>query len=91
MSKVCETEIGGENDDQPECVDPWRGIGAWNDDLKQREKAIQSMLTYIGKLRVDISPPGAEEDCPVDYCYEERIGGDGCVEQAMKSLQWSWE
>lgn len=91
MAEVRQSQVSGEDNDQPKGMDPRSGICPRHNNLKQRKKAIQSMLTYIGELRVGIRPPRTKEYSPIYDGDEERVGGDGRVEEGMQCLQRAWE
>lgn len=90
MSQVCETDVASEEEDEEREVNPRRGIYTGEEDLEKREGGIETMLGDIGP-EVEAGSVGRVEEGPVDDGYEEREGGDGCVEEVVECLEGSRE
>ena len=91
MGHIRKSKIHSQNDDTPEDVDPWRRIGARDQELKERKEGVQAVLGDVCELGVGVCPPAAEQYSPVYDGYQEWVGGDGGVEEAVEGLEWTWE
>ena len=51
VREVCETAVTGEDDDEPEEVDPWRGVDACEEEFEEREGGIEAVFRDVGPER----------------------------------------
>ncbi len=71
-------------------MDPRRGVDAREDDFEQGEGGVEAVLRDVGPE----GEGGAEvrvEDCPVDDCDEEGVGGYGAPEEVVEGLKGARE
>ena len=68
----------------------WRP-GPWNEDLKAGEDGVESMLRGVRPCREYYRKPVSMiEDGPKNGGDQDRKSNDGCVEDGVRCLQWSW-
>lgn len=87
-----ETEVQGEDEDQPRDIDPERLVCAGDNDLEQGKEAVEAMLADIRPgVELDGEPGTIVKDDPIDDGDEERVCDDGGVEQGVEGLQRTGE
>lgn len=67
-------------------MDPGLGLGAGDQDLEEREEAVEGVLADVGPAAVGSREPGAAvgvEDPPVHDGDEERVARHGAVEERV--------
>lgn len=89
LGDVGESEVEGEHHDQPEHVDEGARVGARDDDLEEGEEAVHGVHGDVApgtEGRREPPGQGAVDEAPVDGRDQERVAGDGAVEEGVQRL-----
>src|SRR3569833_1887165 len=89
---VGEAEVQGQDDDDPEEVDPQGPRGAGDDELEEGEHAVAGVLREVAPGVEGAREPVARvQHAPVDGRHDEGVGDDGGVEEGVQRLKRPWE
>ncbi|QSZ37486.1 hypothetical protein DSL72_008584 [Monilinia vaccinii-corymbosi] len=89
---VGQTQVGGQDQQQPAQVHPGRGQGARHAHLHEGKERVEAVLGDVGPGVEARGEPARrhsrpEDDAPVDDRHEERVADDGAVEQGVQGLE----
>lgn len=85
---VRNSEVQRQDDNQPEGVNPQRGIRPGKDNLEKSEDAVEEVLRDVAPPVVDHGEPWrGVEDYPEDDGHEERVDDHGRVKDRVEGLQ----
>lgn len=88
ICNVGDGQVAGENEDEPEQMDPRGRSGARDENLEEGKEGVEGVLADVAPGAKGEGEPGAaEKDGPVDDGDEEGEGDDGGVEERVEGLE----
>ncbi|RCI07976.1 hypothetical protein L249_7819, partial [Ophiocordyceps polyrhachis-furcata BCC 54312] len=76
-------KVSEEADSEPQKMKPWQGAGARDDDFKEGEDGVESVLAQVSPGVESRGEAGAEENGPVGESDDEGEDDDGGVEEGV--------
>ncbi|KAI9648092.1 glycerol transporter [Ciborinia camelliae] len=92
----CQAQIRGEDDEEEDEMDGWRGIGTREEDFEEGEGGVEAVFGDVGPgVEAERKPAcgdfGPEDDAPVDQRDEDRVADDAAVVEGVQGLEGAWE
>lgn len=91
VRQVRQREVQREHEDEPPHVDPGGERRARDEDLEEREAAVQRVLADVGEgVELLGEPRAAVQQPPVHGGHDERVHGHRRVEEGVQRLEGPW-
>ncbi|TGO59960.1 hypothetical protein BOTNAR_0153g00140 [Botryotinia narcissicola] len=93
---IDQTQITGQDDDEPEEVHPRRGGGARDADFEEGEEGVEAVFGDVGPGVEGGGEPAdgdrdPEDDAPEDDGDEDGVADDGAVVEGVQGLERAWK